>query len=101
MEKGAHLLAADREHLFEGPAAEELGHADPLHELPVGAVRGEGEVGGAVGEVSDGGVDWTGGEGGFMGLEDFLCGVCRADDDCGDGAEAEVDEWAVAFGELV
>lgn len=101
MEEGEQLLAADGEHLLEGTASKELGHAELLQELPVRAARAESERGGAIGEVADGRRDWARGDGGFMGLEHFLCSVGGAYEDGRDGAEAEMDDLAVALGELM
>lgn len=81
--------------------AEELRHAELLHELPKGPVGGEGEVGRAVGEVVDGGQTGPVGEGGLVGFEDLFGGFGGGNNKAGDRAEAEVEERAMAGGELV
>ncbi|RCV32437.1 hypothetical protein SETIT_7G002800v2 [Setaria italica] len=50
-QQGHGAGATDGAEVLDGAGSEELRHAEALHEAPVGVVGGEGEAGGAVGEL--------------------------------------------------
>lgn len=68
-------MASDGKHHFDRPTAKELRHGELLNEFPEGAIGGEDEAAGIVGEVTDGGRYGAGGKGDLMGLEEFSGGV--------------------------
>uniref|UniRef100_A0A8I6YHN7 Uncharacterized protein n=1 Tax=Hordeum vulgare subsp. vulgare TaxID=112509 RepID=A0A8I6YHN7_HORVV len=90
------LGGADGAEQLDGARAEQLRHAEALHEAPVRAVGREGEAGGAVGELPrDGRLGPL--RDAALELEHVAGDVGGADDDAvRGGAEAEVDERAVA-----
>lgn len=100
-QEGMQLRTPDRGELVDRPASEELRHAEPLHEPPIGAVGGEGEAGGLVGEAADGRVLGAVGKCEFVGPEELPHGVGRRGHDGWRGSEEEVDEGAVASRQLV
>jgi hypothetical protein len=94
--EAGHLLAADVAEPLQRAPGKELVHARALHEAPVGPVRREGEVLPAVRQAVHrrglGAVQ----ERGLVGLEHLAGGVRGAGGDGRHGAEAEVQERAVA-----
>lgn len=93
----SHLLRP-----FQLPRGEEFGHAQFLHQPPVGAVGGGHEAGAAEGELVGEGEGGAGGEGEVVGLEDVGGDFGWGDnEEAAGGAEAEEEEGAVGGGELV
>lgn len=91
-------MPADMAERADAAGGKELGDADAAGLAPVGAGRGEGDVGAAEGEVVDGDGMGAAGEGVVVGAEDVAGEAGGGDHEGGDLAELEVEEGAMLGG---
>lgn len=95
-----HLLVADEVERSDPFGAQQLGDTYFSSLAPVGAVRGEGDVGAAEGEPLSRHELRSAREYVIVGFEDELGQVSRGDDQRGDSAELEVDDGAQFLGQV-